>query len=81
MAHSVPGEHNDALDFDRVKIDAIEIFFSQNHASAGPFAAVETPTALIPELVALCQIVSTTSFLLVSAGGFYQTDDLIRALQ
>ncbi len=35
VAHSVPGEHNDDLDFDRVKIDAIEIFFSQNHASAG----------------------------------------------
>ncbi|MBE6314609.1 MAG: hypothetical protein E7079_06630 [Bacteroidales bacterium] len=35
VAHSVPGEHNNDLDFDRVKIDAIEIFFSQNHASAG----------------------------------------------
>ena len=35
VAHSVPGEHNNNLDFDRVKIDAIEIFFSQNHASAG----------------------------------------------
>ena len=35
VAHSVPGEHNDDLDFDRVKIDAIDTFFSNNHASAG----------------------------------------------
>lgn len=35
IAHSVPGEHDDANDFDRVKLDDISTFFSSNFASNG----------------------------------------------
>lgn len=35
IAHSVPGEYENPEDIDRVKIDDIETFFSNNHASKG----------------------------------------------
>lgn len=41
VAHSVPGEHENDKDFDRVKIDDIDEFFSRGHASAGAVMRME----------------------------------------
>ena len=35
IAHSVPGEHDDSNDFDRVKLDNVDIYFSSSYATKG----------------------------------------------
>ena len=41
IAHAVPGEPDYEGDFDRVKLDALETFFSKHHASRGAVVRLE----------------------------------------